>query len=560
MSSFSFQTPPEAPGNFAGAYRTDPAALAVYSEAAGIARVTPEAVAQPASAADVEILMRWAAERGVPLIPRGSGSSMSGGAVGHGVVVDLSRLRQRHLVDARRRLVRAGPGRSRREVDDDAAAEKLLLPPDPSSGAFATVGGMCATNAAGAHTLGYGATRRWVNGLECVFDNGSRVWIRRGEELPSGIPAIDRFLAIAPVLARRARELPASAVRKDSSGYALRTWMVSQDLVDLLAGSEGTLALFTEVEFRLIDRPSFSASLLAAFDSLEACVAAAIEATALGAAACELLDRTFLDVARRGHAAIPVPDGAEAVLLMEVTGDSADQVREAARVLGATMTAREASRVELALDAESESELWSLRHAASPILSALDPALASMQFVEDSAVPPGRLPEYVRGVREILERHSTTGVIFGHAGDAHMHVNPLIDTSRQGWRSRVELILRDVAELTVSLSGTLAGEHGDGRLRTPLLEQTHGALATELYAQVKHAFDPGGILNPGVKVPVPGQQPLDVIKYDPELSPHPPAAARALEFVARERAYMANRLELLDALPEGEPGNLALPD
>lgn len=566
MSGSTSRTPPEVPGNFAGAFRTDAAALAVYSEAAGVARIVPSAVAQPTSPADVEVLVRWAAATSTPLVPRGSGSSMGGGAVGSGVVADLSRLRESHAVDTARMLVRAGPGRTRGQVDADAAASGLLLPPDPSSGEFCTVGGMCATNAAGAHTLGYGATRRWVNALECVFDDGSRAWIRRGEEPPSHIPAISRFLGIAPLLARKARELPPSAVRKDSSGYALRSWMESGELVDLLVGSEGTIALFTEVEFRLIDRPAHTASVLAAFNTLEACVAAAIEATALGAAACELLDRTFLDVARGGHSSLPVPDDAEAVLLMEVSGDSAEQVASSARVLGSSMSAREASHVELAVDAESERALWSLRHAASPILSRLHPALASMQFVEDSAVPPGRLPEYVRGVRSILERHSTTGVIFGHAGDAHVHVNPLIDTRQEGWRDRVELILRDVTELTVSLGGTLAGEHGDGRLRTPLLKQTHGQLAVELYTQVKQAFDPQGIFNPGVKVPEPGQRPLNMIKYDPLLPEHPPAAARALAYVARERAYMENRLQLLEGVGEGGdvPGGaespLALPD
>jgi FAD/FMN-containing dehydrogenase len=541
----------KAPDGFIGEFRTDAAALAVYSEAAGIARAIPLAVAQPATADAASALVRWAVRTRIPLVPRGSGSSMSGGAVGRGVVVDLSQLLTMGEADVTHRTIRAGSGRTREEVDTAAAAAGLLFPPDPSSGKFCTIGGMCATNAAGAHSLGYGATRRWVQGLECVFADGSRAWIRRGDPLPEGIPAIENFRALEPALALEVRELASPAVRKDSSGYALRVWAESRDLVDLLVGSEGTLALFTQAELRLVERPTATASVLAAFDSLESCVAAAIEATALGAAACELLDRTFLDVARRGGASLPVPDNAEAVLLMEVAGDSHSRVADAARTLGASMRARQASRVELALDAESEEELWSLRHAASPILSRLDPALASMQFVEDSAVPPGHLPEYVRGVRNILDRHSTMGVIFGHAGDAHMHVNPLVDTSREGWRERVESILEEVAALTVSLGGTLAGEHGDGRLRTPLLGRTHGQLAVDLNAQVKQAFDPAGILNPGVKVPLPDQRPLDAIKYDPALPPHPQAAVEVLEHVALERAYSANRLKLLDAVVRG---------
>lgn len=210
------------------------------------------------------------------------------------------------------------------------------------------------------------------------------------------------------------------------------------------------------------------------------------------------------------------------------------------------MTAAGASHVRLALDPDAERAIWALRHSASPVLSRLDPALASMQFIEDTAVPPARLPEYIRGVRGILGRNRTRGVIFGHAGDGHVHVNPLIDTRLPDWRDRVDRILEEVAELTVQLGGTLAGEHGDGRIRTPLLGRTHGQSAVELYAMLKSAFDPRGILNPGVKVPLPGQRPLDAVKYDPALKPHPPAATRALAHVSAARDYLADRLELLD--------------
>lgn len=558
MSDVTPMTVPQPPRNFGGAFRTDPAALAVYSESAGIARILPLAVAQPRTPDDVVTLVRWAREGRTPLVPRGSGSSMGGGAVGRGVVVDLSRLRELGTPDAAGRRLVAAAGVSRAEVDAAAAAVGLRFPPDPSSGPFCTIGGMCATNAAGAHTLLYGATRPWILGLECVFEDGSRAWVRRGEAPPAHVPAVARFLADAADLAARARETPTLGVRKDTSGYALRAWAESGELVDLLVGSEGTLALFTAVEVRLAPRPTASASVLAAFASLDDCVAAAVEASALGAAACELLDRTFLDVARSGGAPVPVPDASEAVLLIEVEGDTPEEVQGAATRIGARMREQSAIQVELALDPVAERDLWALRHAASPILSRLDPALASMQFVEDGAVPPAQLPAYVRGVREALARHDTTGVIFGHAGDAHVHVNPLVDMRRPGWRERVEGILAEVAELTVRLGGTMAGEHGDGRLRTPLLPRTHGEAAMSLYARVKRAFDPAGILNPGVKVPLPGQRPLDAIKYDPSLPPHPPAAARALAHVSRARDYLADRLALLervepDALPSSRP-------
>jgi FAD/FMN-containing dehydrogenase len=187
-----------------------------------------------------------------------------------------------------------------------------------------------------------------------------------------------------------------------------------------------------------------------------------------------------------------------------------------------------------------------LRHAASPILSRLDPALKSMQFIEDGAVPPDRLPEYVRGVRAALAAQRIRGVIFGHAGDAHVHVNPLVDVREPDWRARVEALLAEVTALAARLGGTLAGEHGDGRLRTPLMPATWDASARGLFEAVKRAFDPAGVLNPGVKVSLPGQRALGDVKYDPRLPALPPAARRALDHVADGRAYSAYRLELLE--------------
>jgi FAD/FMN-containing dehydrogenase len=169
-----------------------------------------------------------------------------------------------------------------------------------------------------------------------------------------------------------------------------------------------------------------------------------------------------------------------------------------------------------------------------------------MQFIEDGCVPPARLADYVRGVRTALASQSVRGVIFGHAGDAHVHVNPLIDVRDGSWRDRVSVLLADVAALTARLGGTLTGEHGDGRLRTPLLDTVwHQWETLARFAEVKRAFDPDHRLNPGVKVPLPGQQSLGDIKYDPALPPPPPAAARALARVERERAYATPRLTLL---------------
>ncbi|MGH7622314.1 MAG: FAD-binding oxidoreductase, partial [Gemmatimonadaceae bacterium] len=185
------------PANFFGIFRIDDDARAVYAEAAGIARVLPRGLAVPVDADDLIALVRWAGDTHTPLIPRGSGSSMPGGAIGDGVIVDLSRWRAMGDVDTEHRTITVGPGVLRAEVDGAARTCGLRFPVDPSSGAFCTVGGMASTNAAGSHSMHFGSMRRWVRALDCVFADGSRALVRRGDPPPRGVPPIDRFLSRA---------------------------------------------------------------------------------------------------------------------------------------------------------------------------------------------------------------------------------------------------------------------------------------------------------------------------------------------------------------------------
>jgi FAD/FMN-containing dehydrogenase len=535
------------PREFRGPLRTDSAARAVYSEAAGIGRAMPRAVAVPTSAEDVRVLVQWARDGGHALVPRGSGSSMSGGAIGEGIVLDCSRLRRVDEPNVESRSLGADVGILRGEIDRRARGVGLRFPIDPSSGEFCTIGGMVATNAAGPHSLRHGSVRPWILALDCVFGDGSTGTVRRGNPLPTDIGAVGRFFAaVQPELLDQPVGARSHAgVLKDSSGYAIGAYAQSQELVDLLVGSEGTLAVFTRVEVALTPLPGASASILVAFRDLARAVEAAVAAREQGAAACELLDRTFLTIAARAGRPLPVSARVEAALLVEVESHDATDAMSQVEDLRNLFRALDADDAIVAAGAGHEAELWSFRHAASPAIARMDPALRSMQFIEDAAVPPDRLAEYVRGVREILERNDTVGVIFGHAGDAHVHVNPLVDVSRSDWRARVEQILLDVTDLVAKLDGTVTGEHGDGRLRTPLLDRVWSARERELFALVKSTFDPRNVLNPGVKIPLAGQKAIDVVKYDPRLDALPPAVRSALDIVERERGYARHRLDLL---------------
>ncbi len=552
MSTAPAVTAVQAPPAFRGVFRSDADACAVYSEAAGIGRIIPAAVAVPVDADDVVTLVRWAGQTRIPLTPRGAGSSMANGAIGHGVIVDLNLLDTLGTIDPSTKRVVVGPAVPRNRVEREALKDALIFPVDPSSGAFATIGGMCATNAAGARSVKYGAMRRWVTGLDCVFANGERAWVRRGENPPDGIGPIGRFLHdVGPrICATKPALLRHEGVRKESSGYGLAEWLDGGDLVDVLVGSEGTLAIIVGVELQLAPLPGGTAGLLAGFPDLEGAAAAAVHLAARGASAVELLDRTFLEIAASGGDPLPitVPAGLEAVLIVEAEGHSEADAALHLREFGGWCKANGATHVEEARDSYQETHLWQLRHAASPILNRLAPRVQSMQFIEDGCVPPDRFAEYVLGVRRALDDARIRGVIFGHAGDGHAHVNPLVDVREADWRPRVEHLLRDVTALVARLGGTLAGEHGDGRLRAALFGSVWSAEARDAFAATKQAFDPLGIFNPGVIVAAEGALPLTDIKYDATLPGLPKAARAALDRVVSEKDWGKFRLDLIPRL------------
>ena len=500
---------------FRGELVFDEARRRPFGDASGILRALPDAVAVPADADDVAAFVRWAAEGGVALVPRGAGTGMPGGNVGAGVSVDLVSSFRSVEVFADRRIARVGPGATLAQVNAAAAPHGLHFPVDPSSGERATFGGMTANNSGGAHTVRHGSTRAWVHALDLVLSDGTRTTVRRGER-----PADSRLrsiLAVVDTLVQpQAAEIEARwpRVRKNSSGYALREYLQSGDAVDLVVGSEGTLALVVGAEVRLAEIPAARGLALVELTDLADVGPAVQRILALGPSTCEMIDRTFIDLVRSGDEdpGYPLREGLEAILFVEMEGDSDGEV---ARKLDSVRSAVQgiADRVSVAVDPDQQERFWHVRHAASPLIAKLAGERVSMQFIEDGVVPVDRLADYVLLLRRVLAAHALPAVIFGHAGDGNLHVNPLVDISKPGWREEVEKVVFEIAEGVAALGGTMAGEHGDGRLRAPLIETIWGAGMVALFRAVKDAFDPRGILNPGVILPLPGQRPLDAIKY-----------------------------------------------
>jgi FAD/FMN-containing dehydrogenase len=525
-----------APPGFRGEFRTDDVARALYAEGAGIYRIVPKAVAVPAGADDLSQLARWAVSEGLGLVPRGAGSGVPGGNIGAGVVVDLTQgFRNAPVVDASAGTARCGASITYQALNAAAAAYGLRLPPDPSSGAFCTIGGMVATNAAGSHSVKYGAMRGWVRQLEFVTADGD---CGRTDGPTRRTAAEERFLRdVAPALRERSAALAAAVphTTKNSAGYALDLFAAGGRTADLLTGSEGTLAFITAVEVSLAPLPADRSTLLVTLRSLDDVGPAVLALRPLGPSAVELLDRTYLDFVR-GAVQRHLPADTEAVLLVEFEGDGHGAL-EAVRDFAET--------TELADDIASVSRLWELRHLASPILASLPNKLRSLQLIEDGCVPVPVLGRYIRALREAATAHGFEVVIFGHAGDGHLHANLLVDASAPDFAARLASCLEAVTGAQLSLGGTPSGEHGDGRLRAPFLTPTFGEEFAGLCRRTKAAWDPAQILNPGVKLATPGARlEPEMLKIGPLAPVLPDDVGARLREVERAAGWSLFKLSL----------------
>ncbi|MCI0409457.1 MAG: FAD-binding oxidoreductase [Acidobacteria bacterium] len=496
---------------FRGEILTDPTSRERYSMAECIYRVTPCAAVLPASREDVHEALRLARETGLPLTARGAGSAVAGQSLGSGIILDFSAHMNRILeVNIPERWARVEPGVVLGDLNRTLARSGLRFAPDPSSSEFCTLGGMIANNAGGPRSVRYGPTRDHVLSLTVALAGGEvletrPVDLKELSQEPSGeLSRLSRALfdLVSPRLEAVRRVTP--LVRRKASGYELLRSVHPQgvDLTQVLIGSEGTLAVTLEAKLKLTQIPGAIATALLYFRDLESLGVGVLQALRHDPSAVEALDRSFLDLIRlAGQAEVrALPDDTEAVLIVDLEGDDAAQVAGKLKHLAADLVRSGlAAGILPGLDPATRSRIWEIRKAASPILTARQERLRNTRFIEDACVPTERLPVFLREIRRILAHHRLQAAIFGHAGDAILHVNPFLDPGDPDIALKMERIAVEYDEMVLSLDGALSGEHGDGRLRTPFLGRAFGEVAN-LFRDIKAAFDSRGLLNPGIKV------------------------------------------------------------
>lgn len=487
----------------------------LYSTDASLFEVAPAGVVVPRDEEDVRALVRYAGDNGVPLVPRGAGTGLAGEALGEGVIIDLSP-HFRGIGSPGPDSIEVQAGVTLAALNGVLAKQGRRFAADPDN-PECTVGGMLATNASGPRAALLGTTREHVAALRIVLDSGDPAQVGRVSRWPAAgaRPARldDIITSTATLLEQNAALLHAGrpAVPLDRCGYHLDGVLGRDelDLARLLIGSEGTLAVFTAATLRTVPLPGGRAVLLCGFARLDTALRAAQWAVPTGPAVCELLERRLLRLAR-GDAAFAelIPEGAEAALLVEYEADSPAEARERAAQLADRLLRRERLPLFAGIardEAEAERYLH-LRQAALRGLYVLRGGAQPVPIVEDLAVPPDRLAEYLPGMQDILRRFEMTASFRIQAATGQVHLRPFVDLQSAEAKDRLWAMTDDLYTLVLDLGGTISAQHGTGLARMPWVGRQVGRLAPVL-RELKAIFDPRFLFNPG-KVVAPPTRPV----------------------------------------------------
>ncbi len=506
----------------------DPVSRYLYSTDASIYQIQPLAVGFPRDGDELAAFVALAAEHGVPLLPRGAGSSLAGQAVGEAVVLDLSKnLRHEIHIDPEARTATVAPGVVLKDLNAAASRYGLQFGPDPASAERATMGGVVGNNATGAHSILYGMTADHLLRAEVVFADGTTgVLEPLSPDARPANPTTARLLRIANELRQRETAATLRAhwpqVWRRASGYNLNyllPWTPSQPprwyaegtpyppfspetvpLQALLAGSEGTLAVIRRATVRLVAKPRHTALAVLPYPNVEAACDDAPRLLSYAPSAVELLPRSIWEAARSAPAYAGLldflpPGDPAALLIVEFAADDPRLAQAQARALSGEGF--------LALDAESQSHVWKVRKVGLGLLMARHGDTKPISFMEDITVPVEHLGDFVRAVQGIMKEFGTEAEFYAHASAGCLHIRPALNLKDARDRGKLRAIAQAAMEAGIRLGGVPSGEHGDGLARSEFLEAAFGPEIMAWFRALKAAADPQNILNPGKIVDAP---------------------------------------------------------
>ncbi len=491
----------------------------LYATEASIYQVEPIGVVVLRTPEDAVKVMRYAAARALPVLPRGGGTSLNGQTVNEAIVLDFSAHCRRIIsVDRERKRCRVEPGVVLDQLNDHLKPMGLMFAPDPNTGGHNNIGGMIGNNSAGAHSILYGRCVEHVLGLDVLVPDGSRHRLEEGscERDPAQREIARQMAAIALPLREEIRRRYPTIVRH-VDGYNLDLFLDQLDrstpgtfdrvnLATFVTGSEGTLCTIVEAELNLVDAPIQTGLAIAGFDSVDASLDALAAMLATKPAAVELVDDTIIGLARQNTeygryvGLMPQPRSGKplgAVMYVEYFGHRPGEIERQFATLQAALPD---APIQLHTDATAMRQAWTLRRACEPLLHALPGERRPVGFVEDTAVAPAELPGFIRSFKAILARHGTFAAYFAHASVGCLHIRPLLTLKDEADRARMVAIAEEITDLVVRHRGALSGEHGSGRSRSFLAERYFGKSLCDAMRTIKRIWDPEGRMNPGNKV------------------------------------------------------------
>ena len=486
----------------------DAASRAVYAWDASNHRVVPLAVIFPKGTDDVVRIIRRCAEAGIPFTSRGGGTNIAGNAIGSGVVVDFSRhMRAVRQVDQAARTALVEPGVVLDDLNRSVAAHGLTFAVDPSSHSRCTLGGMIGTNACGSHSVAWGTTADNVDAVDVVLVDGSH--IRLDAAAPASISVIRDMAGIRDAyLGDIRREL--GRFSRQISGYALQHLLPERgfDPARAFVGTEGTCAIVVAARVRLTPPPAVRVLVVAGFADELAAAAAAPALAWSGALTVEAMDHRVVQAfdSRPNPGWRPILPRGTVWLLLEAGGDNHEDARSKAAALATIADDHGAWQVHTFTERRDMATCWLIREKGVGLTTRPAGGREAWPGWEDAAVPAERLSDYLRDFRLLLDRYGRDGVLYGHFGEGCVHIRIDHDLLTAEGRAAYRSFQQDAADLVVAHDGSLSGEHGDGRARSELLSRMYSNRILDAFAAFKHAFDPQGLLNPGVIV---DPRPLD---------------------------------------------------
>jgi FAD/FMN-containing dehydrogenase/Fe-S oxidoreductase len=496
----------------AGEVRVDRVSRALYSTDASVYRLEPLAVVVPKTRDDIIRTVEICSRQHCPLTMRGGGTSQSGQAIGEGVVVDTSKYYNRLLeLDVEQRWARVEPGIVLDELNAQLRPHGLRFAPDVSTASRATVGGMMANNSSGARSVLYGKTIDHVLEQEVVLADGSIAHFRpvpRDYAAAAGTREAAVYQTVRDLVAAHEDEIVRRypKVLRRVGGYNLDEFVGTAptiNLAKLMVGSEGTLGVVLSAKINLVPLPRAKAVMAIQFADLLESLAATPHILRHSPSAVEVMDKSILDYTRQSAALEAlrqsfIEGDPGALLCVEFYDDDATRLPPRLQALEADLRTRGFGyRYVHALDTAAQARIWSLREAGLGLSMAMKEDAKSLSFVEDTAVAPERLRDYIERFLALVRHHGTSAGVYAHASVGCLHVRPVVNLKTADGVERFAAIARDVADLVLEFGGALSGEHGDGLVRSPFMRQMFGPVIYEAFRTVKRTFDPDGILNPG---------------------------------------------------------------